>query len=131
LRQIAGHKIIDVHRRHLGAQARNADLEISLDSGGRPLATSFCLAAQLLGQLTSPSQALIQAETRIALQDAINAMEPLDREILALRHFEELSNVEAAQELGIEPAAASKRFVRALQRLQRTLQDLGLVELSS
>jgi RNA polymerase sigma-70 factor (ECF subfamily) len=131
LRQILGHKIVDAHRRHLGAQVRNAEREISLDTGGRPIATSLCLAAQLLGQLTSPSQAMIRAETRVALQEAINAMEPLDREILALRHFEELSNQEAAQELGIEPAAASKRFVRALQRLQCILQDLGLVEVTS
>jgi len=92
LRQITGHRIIDVHRRHLGAQARNADMEISLDTGGRPIATSLCLAAQLLGQLTTPSQVLVRAETRAALQDAINATEPQDREILALRHFEELSN---------------------------------------
>jgi RNA polymerase sigma-70 factor (ECF subfamily) len=94
----------------------------------RPTAASLCLAAQLLGQLNSPSEALIRAETHIALQTAINAMEPLDREILALGHFEELSNGEAANELGIEPAAASKPIVRTLRRLECISQDLGLVE---
>ena len=128
LRQITGYKIIDAHRKHLGAQMRDAELELSLHRGRRPMATSVCLAAQLLGRLTSPSQAAMKAETRVLLQDAINQMDPMDREILALRHFEELTNQEAAQELAIEPAAASKRYVRSLQRLQQVLLELNLVD---
>ena len=131
LRQIVGQKIIDVHRRHLGAEARDAKLEISIDRPAVPVATSICLAAQLLGRLTSPSGVAIRRETEHALQDAINELEPLDREILALRQFEELTNVEAAAELNIEPAAASKRFVRALKRLQEILVRLDLVEINA
>ena len=56
--------------------------------------------------------------------EALEQLEPLDREILALRHFEGLSNEDAALELGIEPAAASKRYVRALQRLRPALSAL-------
>jgi RNA polymerase sigma-70 factor, ECF subfamily len=65
---------------------------------------------------------------RIKLQEALNSLEPLDREVLSLRHFEQLTNIEAAQELGLEPSAASKRYLRALARLQRVLRELQLVE---
>ena len=44
--------------------------------------------------------------------------------MLALRHFEELSNLETAAVLGIQPAAASKRYVRALERLKGALEKL-------
>ena len=59
------------------------------------------------------------------LEAALDELEPLDREILALRHFEELSNADAAAVLGIQPAAASKRYVRALGRLRHLLEELG------
>ena len=88
LRHITGEKLIDVHRRHLGAQIRDAAQEVSLHRGPMPAASSGSLAAQLLGQLTSPSQAAIKAETRLRVQEVLNGMDPLDREILALRHFE-------------------------------------------
>jgi RNA polymerase sigma-70 factor, ECF subfamily len=128
LRQITRQRLIDVHRRHLGAQARDAGLEISLHRGRLPVASSVTLAAQLLGGLTSPSEAALKAETRLALQEALNRMEDMDREILSLRLYEDMSNREAAQELGIEEKTASKRYVRALQRLQKTLTGLGLVD---
>jgi RNA polymerase sigma-70 factor (ECF subfamily) len=65
---------------------------------------------------------------RIRLQEALNNLEPLDREVLSLRHFEQLTNIEAAQELGLEPSAASKRYIRALARLQKILGELELVD---
>ena len=65
----------------------------------------------------------MRAERLIRLQEAINALDPIDREILSLRHFEELSRTEAAQALGIEEAAAAKRYVRALKRLKDLLGD--------
>ncbi len=127
LRKITGYKIIDVHRRHLGGAKRNAERELSINRVGLPMATSVCLAANLVGSLTTPSQAVIKLETQLAIQNAMEDLNPVDREILSLRHFEELTNLEAAEELGIEPAAASKRFVRSLQRLQKVLEDCGLV----
>ena len=60
---------------------------------------------------------------QILLQEALNGMDPIDREILALRHFEELSNDETAEVLGIKPSAASNRHVRALKRLARDPQE--------
>lgn len=126
LRRITGDKLLETHRTHLGTQARNAEREISLHRGALPAATSVSLAAQLVGRLTSPSQAAVKAEMRIQLQEALNSLDPLDREILALRHFEQLTNAEAAQELELEPSAASKRYIRALARLQKILGQTNL-----
>jgi RNA polymerase sigma-70 factor (ECF subfamily) len=124
LRTLVGQKLLDQHRRHLGAAARDAGREVSLYRGAMPETTSAALAAQLLGRLTSPSQAAIRAERKIRLQEALNSLEPFDREILALRHFEELSNSEAALVLGLDKSAASKRYARALVRLKNILAAL-------
>ncbi len=86
-----------------------------------PEATSAALAAQLLGQLTKPSEAAVRAERKIRIQTALNVMDALDREILALRHFEQLSNGEVARALGLSKSAASKRYVRALLLLKEIL----------
>src|SRR5262250_1690627 len=111
LRFLAGQKLIDLHRQHLGAKMRDAGLEVSLYRGALPQASSVSLANHLLGRLTSPSQAAIRAETQIRVQEALNNLDPLDREVLTLRHFEMLSNDETAQVLGISKKAASKRFL--------------------
>jgi RNA polymerase sigma-70 factor (ECF subfamily) len=124
LRHITGQKLIAVHRRHLGAQMRDADRELSLYRGALPQASSVSLAAQLLGRFTSPSHAAVRAELQIKVQEALNSMDPLDREVLALRHFEMLSNAETAQVLGIKKSAASNRYVRALERLKDILSPL-------
>ena len=121
LRYITGQRLQDVHRKHLGAQMRNADLEVSLHRGYLPQATSASLAELLLGRLTSPTRAARRAEMQVRLQDVLNAMDPIDREVLTLRHFEELSNGEAAQVLGLTKSAASNRYMRALLRLKETL----------
>lgn len=121
LRLVTGQKLRELHRQHLGVQARDARREISLYRGALPQASSVVLAAQLLGRFTSPSKAAVRAETRIALQDALNSMPEIDREILALRHFEDLTNSEAALVLGLSRAAASNRYVRAVKRLRKIL----------
>jgi RNA polymerase sigma-70 factor (ECF subfamily) len=131
LRFLVGQRLIDEHRRHLGVKARDVGREVTLFHGTIPEATSAVLAAQLLGRLTSPSHAAIRAEQQMQLQEALNSLEPLDREILALRHFEQLSNGEAATVLGLDKSAASKRYARALIRLKEILVQLpgGLAEL--
>jgi RNA polymerase sigma-70 factor, ECF subfamily len=121
LRLITGQRLAALHRQHLGAQMRDAGQEVSLHRGALPHATSASLAALLLGRITSPTQAAQRAEMQIRLQEVINAMDPIDREVLTLRHFEELGNVETAQVLGIKKAAASNRYLRALKRLKDTL----------
>ena len=87
------------------------------------------LAAQLLGQMTSASKAAIRAEHKLIVQEALNGMDPIDREVLALRHFEQLSNDETALVLGLSKAAASNRYIRALRRLKEILSSIpGLKE---
>jgi RNA polymerase sigma-70 factor (ECF subfamily) len=82
------------------------------------------LAAHLLAQATSPSGALIRAELQRKLQEVLEKLRPLDREVLVLRHFEQLSNQETALALNIDPSAASTRYIRALQRLKQALEQI-------
>jgi RNA polymerase sigma-70 factor (ECF subfamily) len=113
-----------VQRAHLGAQKRDVTQEVPLAGGGAP-ASAESMAGQLVGHLTSPSQAAIRHELQDRLRAALDTMDPLDREVLALRHFEELGNNEVAAVLGISKDAASKRHVRALLRLREILTDAG------
>ena len=108
----------------MGAKARGVTREVSLYQGGFPEATSEDLAAQLMGRFSSPSQQAILFEQKAALLEAFDSLEPLDREILALRHFEQLTNGEAAALLGIDKSAASKRYARALVRLKNLLEPI-------
>jgi RNA polymerase sigma-70 factor (ECF subfamily) len=121
MRLLTGQRLVDVHRQHLGAQARDAGREVSLHHGEMPEANSASLAERMLGQITSASQAAQRAELQLLLQDALNGMDSIDREILALRHFEMLTNSECAQVLLITQKAASNRYIRALARLKTAL----------
>jgi RNA polymerase sigma-70 factor (ECF subfamily) len=124
LRLVTGQRLLQVHRHHLGTAMRDAGREVSLYRGALPQASSASLAAQLLGRLTTASQAAARAERQLQLQAVLNGMDPMDREILALRHFEELSNGEAAEVLGLSKSAASARYVRALGRLRDLLEHV-------
>jgi RNA polymerase sigma-70 factor (ECF subfamily) len=121
LRLIVGERLLKLHRQHLGTQMRDAGREVSLYHGALPAASSAALAAQLLGKHTAPTLAAVRAERILRLQEALNALDPVDREILSLRHFEELTAAETARVLEIEESAAAKRYFRALQRLRALL----------
>lgn len=122
-RLIVGQTLIDLHRRHVGAQMRNAERERSIQARLAD-GTSMTMTFHLLGRFTSPSNAAVRAEMSELLTSALEAMNETDREVLALRHFEELTNKETAEVLGIEPKAASIRYVRALARLKEALQSV-------
>ena len=124
LRLEVGQKLVDVHRFHLGTKMRDAGQEVSLHRGALPQVTSLSLAEHLLGKLTTASHAAMRVELKLRVQEALNSMDPHDREVLILRHFEELSNAEAAQVLGIKPSAAVQRYVRALKRLKEVFQGM-------
>jgi RNA polymerase sigma-70 factor (ECF subfamily) len=124
LRLIVGERLQKLHRHHLGTQMRDAGLEVSIYRGALPAASSAALAAQLLGKHTSPTQAAVRAERLMRLQDALNTLDPVDREVLSLRHFEEMSLRETALSLGIEEPAAVKRYIRALKRLKAILASM-------
>jgi RNA polymerase sigma-70 factor (ECF subfamily) len=124
LRFLTAQKLLVLHRQHLGAKARDAAREVSLYRGALPEASSAVLAAQLVGHRTTPSQAAMRAEMQLRLQEALNSMDPIDREVLALRHFEQLSNGETAKVLGLRESTASQRYARALLRLKEILTSL-------
>jgi len=124
LRFLTGQRLMAIHRQHLGAQKRDARQELTLHRGAMPEADSLSLSCGLLDRMTSPSMAVIRAEMQARLQQVVDGLEPLDREILALRHYEELTNQEAAEELNITTAAASKRYIRALERLRSALKHV-------
>jgi RNA polymerase sigma-70 factor (ECF subfamily) len=118
LRLVVKQTMIDVHRRHLGTAMRDAAQE-------RGLAQSQTLSRMFAARVTSPSQAVLRLERQQQVEAALAAMDEIDREVLMLRHFEELSNKEVAEVLGIQENAASNRYVRALGRLKGMLSDLG------
>ena len=103
---------------------RDVRREVRLHQGPLPQATTADLAQQLLGRQTSPSLAAARAEARVRVQEALNRIDPLSREILCLRHLEQLSNAEAAAELDIEEDTARKRYLRALRRIKGMLTPL-------
>jgi RNA polymerase sigma-70 factor (ECF subfamily) len=118
IRLITQQTMIDLHRKHLGAKMRNAGREV-----GTP--KSAVLSGFFVAHITSPSGAVMREEARQRIEQALEAMDEIDREVLLLRHFEDLSNKEAAAVLGIQENAASNRYVRALGRLKGHLGSLG------
>lgn len=122
LRFITAQALAAVHRRHLGVKARAAGREISIYRAAMPQASSAMLADRLVGKLTSPSRAAIKAELKVVVQEALNHMQDIDREVIALRHFEQLTNAETARVLEITEAAAWARYARALTRLKGVLK---------
>ena len=122
LRQIIGEVLARLHRERLGPDVRG---DISLYRGALPEATSVSLAAQLLGRGGGDDdRAAARAEQKLLLQEALNAMDALDREVLTLRHCEQLSNDETATVLGIPRAQASESYIRALKRITMILAAL-------
>jgi len=123
-RLIVSQTLQTVHRRHLGTQMRDVKREQNqyrrtVDGS----ATAVSIISLVADHLTSPSQAVVRTERVTALEEALGDMSELDREVLALRHFEELSNEETAEELGINPKAASTRYFRAIRRLKGLLDN--------
>lgn len=125
LRFITLQKLTLMFRRHLGTQSRALGREVSLADISLPEEASEALTSVLMGRSGSPSDAVEKAERRERLHDALAALDPIDREVLVLRHFEELTNTEAAAVLDLKPTAASNRYVRALKRLEERLRTMA------
>jgi len=126
LRFLAVQRCITLARRHLVAAARDARREQRIDAPDAYDSASVALEHALSAHITTPSGAAARNEMQDGVREAVQALEPFDREILCLRHFEELDNGEAASALGIEPGTASKRYVRALVRLREVLSAAKL-----
>ncbi len=121
LRQISSQVLIDTHRRYLGTQMRDVRQEVSAYRCASAGTSSALLVAQLADSLTTPSQFAVREEAACELRAALDSLEEIDREVLVLRHLEELSNNEVAEILGIDKYAASKRYLRALERLRSVM----------
>jgi RNA polymerase sigma-70 factor (ECF subfamily) len=124
LRQLTGEELRATHQRLLGAPPPADAPEVSLYRGALPAATSGSLAAQLLGKMTSETEAAVRAEHKLFVQEALNSMDAVDREVLVLRHLEQLSNDETALVLDIKRSAASQRYIRALKRLKEIVSAI-------
>lgn len=124
LRSLTLQRLVDLHRRHLGAKMRDAGAEISLDDNGVPQASAASLTDLLIDPAKSPDSEIVLREVRRQVHMALENMDRLDREVLAMRHFEMLSNNEIAQALEISATAASNRYVRAVQRLKQVLSSM-------
>ena len=123
LRGVTLDTLIHVHRRHL-AEMRDAGREVSLQAGPAPQASSISMAGWLMADLTSPSQAAIRDETARKIEEVLGTMDEIDREVLILRHFEQLSNDEVAGVIGVKKAAASRRYMRALARFREVVKTI-------
>ena len=121
IRQIAKDRIIDAHRRHRVSAKRSVDRERRLELNGQPDASTIELAGQLLDPELTPAARATQREMAIQVQTCIEQLDERDRDILLMRHYEQLSNQEVAQALGLTEPAASMRYLRALKRLRAAI----------
>jgi RNA polymerase sigma-70 factor (ECF subfamily) len=120
LRGLAWERLLNCQRQHLGTQCRDAQRELHL-----PDDSSDWLAQQLLAPDRSPCEAALQAELRQRVREALNRLDPQDREVLLMRHLEGMSNNEVATALGLSPSGATMRYGRALRRLKAALAAFG------
>ena len=124
-RQITWQTVLKTNRRHLATRKRDANREIQIDSNQNSSATSLSIASRLIADIESPSATLANRELFEQLYRSMESMDEIDREILALRHFEQLTNQEVSDVLEITKTAASNRYVRALERLREIMSEVN------
>ncbi len=123
LRQMARDHVIDEHRRHRVAECRSLDRERPLAASAFADQSSLDLAAQLRDPNLTPAANALRHELQRRFQTALGQLDEADREIILLRHFEQLSNSEAAEALHLSEPAAGMRHLRALRRLRAVLGE--------
>lgn len=123
LREMAKDRIIDLHRRHRVAVRRSLDKEQPLSPGNLGDRSSLELAAQLRDPELTPAASALRKELQDRFLDALDRMDEEDREILVMRHVEQLGNSDAASILGLTPPAAGMRHLRALRRMREILGE--------
>jgi RNA polymerase sigma-70 factor (ECF subfamily) len=121
LRLVTGERLLKIHRTHLRTEKRDINREQRCHPA-MPDASSVCLVEVLANQSTSASQRVIRKEAHDILKEALDEMDLIDREVLVMRHFENLSNQEVAETMGITKTAASNRYIRAMKRLKTELE---------
>lgn len=121
LRHLAQDRIIDAHRRHRGAQRRSIDREQAITKPAWAEDSSASLVSQLVDTERTPATEAIRAELERKLTAAVNKLPDGDRDMILMRHTEQLSNQDVAKALGLTEAAASMRYLRSLRRLKQIL----------
>ena len=121
LRQMAQDRIIDTYRRHKEAARRSIDHEQSQQPPAWASQSSVQLLGQLMDRERTPASAVLQQELQEKLQQVLTSLDDIDREVILMRYYEQLSNQEIAAALGLTEAAASMRHLRALRRLKEAL----------
>jgi RNA polymerase sigma-70 factor, ECF subfamily len=124
LRLKTGDRVNRLHRFHLGTQSRDVSREVSLFHGHLPEASTTALAELLLGSDNDIVHDAIRVEQLALVRQSLQQLDELDREVLVLRHFEQLETQDVALVLGISTMAAAKRYFRALGRLKSILKQL-------
>jgi RNA polymerase sigma-70 factor (ECF subfamily) len=125
LRQIAMDRIIDAHRRHRVSAKRSVDREQPMAVPAGAERSTMELAAQLADGELTPAAAAAQRELVRRVEAALTQLDEADAEIIVMRHYEKLSNQEAAQALDLSQPAASMRYLRAIRRLRQLLGEPG------
>jgi RNA polymerase sigma-70 factor (ECF subfamily) len=121
LRHLAKDRLIDLHRRHRGSQKRSVDRELPMSVPGFSDRSSLDLAAQILDPELTPAARTVQHEMEERFLAALEELDEDDKEIILMRHFEQLGNAEAADMLWLSTAAAGMRHLRALRKLRTIL----------
>ena len=124
IRLVVNERILDLHRKHLYADKRNARREVGQRARKVHDATSFSLAHALLGDDTSAAERMARKERQQALMEKLDELNENDKEVILLRTFEQLSNDQAAEVLGMSKYATSKRYIRALKKLKDLLNTI-------
>jgi RNA polymerase sigma-70 factor (ECF subfamily) len=122
LRQFAWQRLLQLHRYHIGARRRSVTREVPLDLA-LPDRSAHALANRLIASGTSPSRQVMRDELRRQVQDALAGLAAHDRELLVMRHLEEMSAAEIAAVLEINPGTVRVRLLRALTRLRSALDE--------
>jgi RNA polymerase sigma-70 factor (ECF subfamily) len=117
LRGLTWERLLKLQRRHGGAKCRAVGRERPL-----PVEASSLLAAKVVAAGSSPSSSLRRKELGQRLQDALAKLGADDREVILMRDFEDMSNGEVAEALGLSASAATMRYGRALVRLKKMLE---------
>lgn len=121
LRQLAKDRIIDMHRRHRGAQRRSVDREQHVASLGNDEKSTADLVSFLKDAELTPAAATVRKEMEHRFLVAVNELDEADREMIIMRHFEHLGNSEVAESLGLTAPAAGMRYLRAIRKLRQAL----------
>jgi RNA polymerase sigma-70 factor, ECF subfamily len=125
LRRLTWLKLAELHRKHLGTLRRDAHLDVSFHEGLVPGVDSGLVAAGMAGGELSSSQVAIAKETRQIIEISLRALEPLDRELLVMKHYEALSISEIAEVLGMPRSTAGRKYLAAVDRFRRILERHG------